>query len=153
MIVRRGADLIEMARLATPIVLINPRGETVAEENPDAALPSDAALLRAYSALVTARRELLASLNRLPAHARFQVILYHRTPEVLRIGGRTDLVLATAENKREVARLLETARAGGAKQNTSVLHTGRAPRPVPSTSRMTPPRPVLAPPYGSMAEG
>src|SRR2546423_14931452 len=42
---------------------------------------------------------------------------------------------------------------GGAKQNTSVLQIGLAPRPVPSGSRMTPPMPVLAPPYGSMAEG
>ena len=35
---------------------------------------------------------------------------------------------------------------GGAKQKTSVLQIGLAPRPVPSGSRMTPPRPVLAPP-------
>ena len=35
---------------------------------------------------------------------------------------------------------------GGAKQNTSVLQIGLAPRPVPSGSRMTPPRPVFAPP-------
>ena len=42
---------------------------------------------------------------------------------------------------------------GGAKQNTSVLHTGLAPRPVPSGSRITPPMPVFAPPYGSRADG
>src|SRR5262249_61166421 len=42
---------------------------------------------------------------------------------------------------------------GGAKQKTSVLQIGFAPRPVPRGSRMTPPRPVFAPPYGSMAEG
>ena len=35
---------------------------------------------------------------------------------------------------------------GGAKQNTSVLQIGLAPRPVPSGSRITPPMPVLAPP-------
>jgi len=44
-------------------------------------------------------------------------------------------------------------RSGGAKQNTSVLAIGRAPRPVPSTSRMTPPTPVPAPPNGSIADG
>ena len=42
---------------------------------------------------------------------------------------------------------------GGAKQNTSVLQTGLAPSPVPSGSRITPPMPVLAPPYGSNADG
>src|SRR5947209_20418722 len=42
---------------------------------------------------------------------------------------------------------------GGAKQKTSVLQIGRAPSPVPSGSRMTPPSPVLAPPYGSIADG
>ena len=35
---------------------------------------------------------------------------------------------------------------GGAKQNTSVLQIGLAPRPVPSGSRITPPTPVFAPP-------
>src|SRR5688572_25678961 len=42
---------------------------------------------------------------------------------------------------------------GFATQNTSVFATGRAPSPVPSTSRITPPTPVAAPPYGSMALG
>ncbi len=42
---------------------------------------------------------------------------------------------------------------GGAKQKTSVLQTGRAPSPVPSGSRITPPKPVFAPPYGSRADG
>ena len=38
---------------------------------------------------------------------------------------------------------------GGAKQNTSVLQIGFAPIPVPMMSRITPPTPVFAPPYGS----
>src|SRR3954468_12020722 len=42
---------------------------------------------------------------------------------------------------------------GGATQKTSVLATGLAPSPVPSTSRITPPTPVALPPYGSMAVG
>ena len=42
---------------------------------------------------------------------------------------------------------------GGAKQKTSVLQIGLAPMPVPMGSRITPPMPVLAPPYGSRAEG
>ena len=42
---------------------------------------------------------------------------------------------------------------GSAKQNISVLATGMAPSPVPIGSRITPPMPVAAPPYGSKAEG
>ncbi len=42
---------------------------------------------------------------------------------------------------------------GGAKQNTSVLQIGFAPSPVPMMSRITPPTPVFAPPYGSSADG
>ncbi len=42
---------------------------------------------------------------------------------------------------------------GDATQKTSVLQIGLAPSPVPSASRITPPSPVLAPPYGSIAEG
>src|SRR5262249_37149316 len=42
---------------------------------------------------------------------------------------------------------------GLAMQNTSVLAMGRAPSPVPMTSRMHPPIPVAAPPYGSIADG
>ena len=42
---------------------------------------------------------------------------------------------------------------GGPKQNTSVLAIGRAPNPVPKMSRFTPTIPVIAPPYGSSAEG
>ena len=44
-------------------------------------------------------------------------------------------------------------RSGGPKQKTSVFRIGFAPRPVPSGSRITPPMPVPAPPYGSMADG
>ena len=42
---------------------------------------------------------------------------------------------------------------GYATQNTSVAAIGLAARPVPMMSRMQPPRPVAAPPYGSIAEG
>src|SRR6185436_13537751 len=42
---------------------------------------------------------------------------------------------------------------GNATQNTSVFAIGRALKPVPITSRMQPPAPVAAPPYGSMALG
>ena len=42
---------------------------------------------------------------------------------------------------------------GGPKQKTSVLAIGRAPSPVPRISRLTPTIPVIAPPYGSSADG
>jgi hypothetical protein len=54
-----------------------------------------------------ARQELLTSLERLPATARFQVIPYNRVAEPLRIAGHSDLVPATIENKRQTALLLE----------------------------------------------
>jgi hypothetical protein len=57
--------------------------------------------------LALARRELLASLDRLPPGARFQVIPYNRFAEPLRLGGQTVLVPATAENKQQAALLLE----------------------------------------------
>ena len=44
-------------------------------------------------------------------------------------------------------------RPGGAKHSTLVLKMGRAPRPVPMMSRLTPTIPVMAPPYGSSADG
>jgi hypothetical protein len=56
--------------------------------------------------LALATQELFASLERLPPEARFQVIPYNRYAEPLRIGGRTDLLDATPENKRQAARLL-----------------------------------------------
>src|SRR5689334_10855603 len=42
---------------------------------------------------------------------------------------------------------------GKATQKTSVLAMGLAASPVPRISRITPPAPVAAPPYGSMALG
>ena len=45
--------------------------------------------------LAAARRELLASLARLPADCRFQVILYNRFAEPLPLGGGGALVPAT----------------------------------------------------------
>ena len=46
-----------------------------------------------------------------------------------------------------------SATSGYATQKTSVAAIGFAPRPVPMMSRMQPPMPVAAPPYGSIALG
>jgi hypothetical protein len=54
-----------------------------------------------------ARREVLASLDRLPESSRFQVICYNRDAMALNICGRTDLVPAGPQNKRAAAVVLE----------------------------------------------
>ncbi|OAI46927.1 hypothetical protein AYO44_01750 [Planctomycetaceae bacterium SCGC AG-212-F19] len=56
--------------------------------------------------LTMARQELEGSLQRLAESVRFQVILYNRRPEILRIAGRSDLVPATLENISQATRLL-----------------------------------------------
>jgi hypothetical protein len=71
--------------------------------------------------LAAAKRELVASLERLPATARFQVIFYNRIAEPLRIHGRTDLVPASVENKAEAARLLEAISAEGSTEHLPAL--------------------------------
>ena len=48
---------------------------------------------------------------------------------------------------------ISPCQSGGPKQNTSVFAIGLAPNPVPKISRLTPTIPVIAPPYGSNAEG
>ena len=48
----------------------------------------------------TAKRELIASIDALPAATRFQVIVYNRSANTLRINGHTDLVPASVENKQ-----------------------------------------------------
>jgi hypothetical protein len=70
-------------------------------------------------ALDAARRELLASLDRLPAHVRFQVIVYNRTAELLAPG--SDLVEATAEMKRHTAARIEALCAEGGTSHLPAL--------------------------------
>jgi hypothetical protein len=72
-------------------------------------------------ALNAARRELLLSLEQMPAQARFQVILYNRRAEPLCIGGISSLLFASTENRQEAARLLEGLRAEGATDHLAAL--------------------------------
>jgi hypothetical protein len=60
-----------------------------------------------------AREELHASLERLPADALFQIVVYNRGAEVLRIGGRTELVAATPANKQQAVALVDALAAEG----------------------------------------
>jgi hypothetical protein len=80
-------------------------------------------------ALGLAKRELLASVEKLPAETRFQIIIYNRLAECLKIGGRTDLVPASLENKREVAALLESVRPEGSTDPLPALRRALALRP------------------------
>lgn len=55
-----------------------------------------------------ARRELLASLDRLPATARFQILVFNSRVEPFRLAGADCLVPATAENKARAAAFLQS---------------------------------------------
>jgi hypothetical protein len=53
-----------------------------------------------------AKRELITSIEALPATTRFQVIVYNRSASPLRINGHTDLVPASEPNKRAAFELI-----------------------------------------------
>ncbi len=74
-----------------------------------------------HGALEAAKRELLASLERLPAAARFQIIVYNRQAEPLHVGGRCDLLPACGENKSAVAALLRAVRSEGSTEHLRAL--------------------------------
>ncbi len=76
-----------------------------------------------------AKRELLESLDRLPPAVCFQVVVYNRSAEVLRIGGKTDLVPATPENRREAARLLDALVPEGGTDHAPALRRALALKP------------------------
>ncbi len=79
--------------------------------------------------LAAARQELRASLDRLPETARFQVVVYNRSAEALRLDGTTGLVPATAANKQQAARLLEDLPADGGTDHGPALKLALALRP------------------------
>jgi hypothetical protein len=57
-------------------------------------------------AFAAARREVLASLAQLPPTVRFQILVYSSKVHPLRLGGRTELVEASIENRRQAAEQL-----------------------------------------------
>ncbi len=73
------------------------------------------------NSLSAAIKELVKSLERLPPTARFQVVIYNRTPEPLLINGRTEPVSANAKNKRAVAAILQTLFAEGSTEHLPAL--------------------------------
>jgi hypothetical protein len=74
-----------------------------------------------HGALATARRELLASVERLPATARFQVIAYNNAPVPL-VGRWQDVVAATPENVARVAAAPELQEPLGGTRHLPALH-------------------------------
>jgi hypothetical protein len=80
-------------------------------------------------ALECAKRELLASLARLPVATRFQIIPFHRQAEPLRINDRTTLLPVTDENLRQVALKLKAQEATGGTNHLEALRRGLAYRP------------------------
>jgi hypothetical protein len=80
-------------------------------------------------ALAAAKHELSASLLRLPADARFQVILYNRSAEPLHLDGRNDLLPVTDELRRQAIRLVEAVRAEGGTGHLAALKRALALRP------------------------
>jgi hypothetical protein len=70
--------------------------------------------------LKAAVRELCASLARLPAGTRFQVVVYHDQAELL-VRDRTNLVPASPETIDRAARLLEAVRAEGGTNHLQAL--------------------------------
>jgi hypothetical protein len=75
-------------------------------------------------ALEVACRELLASLRRLPASARFQVIAYNLAAEPLPINGRVDLVPAEPPVIEQAARALGDLDARGGTNHARALFRG-----------------------------
>jgi hypothetical protein len=81
------------------------------------------------SPLDAAKRELLASLSRLPSSTRFQVILYNRCADRMRLANSYGLVPASDENRSAVAQLLERLPADGATDHVAALRESLALQP------------------------
>lgn len=72
-------------------------------------------------ALEQVKRELLASLSRLPSDMRFQIILYNRSAQPLILGGAAGMAGATDANRAAVAQQLESLQAEGGTEHLPAL--------------------------------
>jgi von Willebrand factor type A domain len=72
-------------------------------------------------ALDAVKRELRASLDRLPPEARFQIVFYNRHAEVLSIDRQTGLLPATAANKSQAVQRLDSLTAEGSTEHLEAL--------------------------------
>lgn len=78
-------------------------------------------------ALASVKRELLASVSRLPPRSRFQVIFFNRG--VGTVAGRSELLDAGPESTRQLLRQLDTLRAEGGTDHLPALQTALALEP------------------------
>jgi len=76
-----------------------------------------------------ARRELIASLRRLPPTVRFQVIIYNDSAEPLAVDGQRDLLPAEPAIIDKAISLLQTLQAAGATNPLTALRRGLTLRP------------------------
>jgi hypothetical protein len=65
--------------------------------------------------------QLFTSLDNLPAEVRFQVLLYNRHAEPLRVKGSTDFLAAESENRDQVRQLIRQTRSEGATDHLEAL--------------------------------
>jgi Ca-activated chloride channel family protein len=72
-------------------------------------------------ALEQVKRELLASLSRLPSDMRFQIIFYNRSAQPLVLGGAAGITSATDANRAAVAQQLESLQAEGGTEHLPAL--------------------------------
>ena len=63
--------------------------------------------------LVKAKQELLASLQRMPAESRFQIIIFNRSAEMLSLDSTSGLIPATNENKQQAIKFLASIQPEG----------------------------------------
>lgn len=82
-----------------------------------------------HSALPLAKAELLASLDKLPPTAEFQVVFYDLEAQVMAIDGQQTLVPATKLNKDKAARMLEYVRSEGGTDHIRALKKALTLRP------------------------
>jgi hypothetical protein len=82
-----------------------------------------------HGALARARREVLASIRRLPPAARFQVVAYNRDAEPLCLDGRSELLAPDADTLSRVAGAISALRASGGTDHGRALRRGLAFRP------------------------
>jgi hypothetical protein len=80
-------------------------------------------------ALAAARKEVAASLRRLPINALFQVIPYNRLAEPLEVDGRRGLVAAVPACVEEAVHLLDDIQPEGATDHAKALRRGLLLRP------------------------
>jgi hypothetical protein len=80
-------------------------------------------------ALTVAKDEMMRSLRRLPAEARFAVVFYNHVPKRIEVGGSENLVPATESNKAQVEKQLDRLLPEGGTDHMEALRIAMAMKP------------------------